>query len=174
MQAPPADSGFRTRLRGALAVEELDARLDLLMGLSHLSLGYVETIQLDKALSGVAAAIERRGPPLRLALLSSATIDHLVPAIRVAGLRRGLLFEVFAGGFGQYRREVLDPDSKLRAFAPDVVILSLSARPVVNSVPITAHEEQVERALAAEIEELRALWEAVRSRHGASVIQQTY
>ena len=174
MQALPADSGFRARLRAALSVEDLDARLDLLMGLAYLPLGYVETIQLDKALGGVAAAVERRGPPLRLALLSSATIDHLVPAIRVAGLRRGLLFEVFAGGFGQYRREVLDPESKLRLFAPDIIILSLSARPVIGNVPITADEEQVEHTLATEIDELRALWETARSRHGATVMQQTY
>src|SRR5215467_2161109 len=156
MQARPTDSDFRSRLRVALAMQDLDARLDLLIRLADSTPGFVETIQLDRALGQVTAAIERRGPRLRLALLSSATIDQLVPAIRVAGLRRGLFFEVFAGGFGQYRREVLDADSRLGSFSPDVVVLSLSARQSIGRLPIDSNEEQVERALATEVEDVRA------------------
>src|SRR3981189_171940 len=144
MQPMAADPEFRSRLRAVLATEDADARLEQLMWLAASTLGYVEMIQLDKALTSVASAvIERRGPLVRLALLSSATIDHLVPAIRVAGLRRGLFFDVFAGGFGQYRRELLDPDSSLRAFSPEIVVLSLSARPALGGLPVDSSEEQV-------------------------------
>jgi FkbH-like protein len=174
MQARPTDSDFRNRLRVALATQDQDARLDLLIQLADSTPGFVETIQLDRAFGDVAAAIERRGARVRLALLSSATIDQLVPAIRVAGLRRGLFFEVFAGGFGQYRHEVLDADSRLGGFSPDVVVLSLSARQSIGSLPIDSNEEQVERALAAEVEDVRAVWAAIRTRYGATVLQQTY
>jgi FkbH-like protein len=170
----PADSEFRRRLRAALVTTDLDARVDQLVRLAGAPLGFLETIQLDKALGGAVSAVERRGERVRLALLSSATIDHLVPAIRVAGLRRGVFFDVFAGGFGQYRRELLDPDSRLNAFAPDVVVLSLSARHAMSNLSISAPAEQVEPALAAEIADLRALWDTARNRFRASVLQQTY
>jgi FkbH-like protein len=175
MQALPAGLDFRERLRAVLATTDPDARLDLLIRLAESTLGFVETIQLDKALAGVAAAaLERRGPRVRLALLSAVTVDHLLPAVRVAGLRRGLLFEVFGGAFGQYRQELLDPGSALHAFRPDIVVLSLTARQAIGNVAIGTTAEQVERALAGQIEDLRTLWEVARSRFGAVVIQQTF
>jgi predicted enzyme involved in methoxymalonyl-ACP biosynthesis len=137
--------------------------------------GYLETIQLDKALDSVApTAIDACATRLRVALLSSTTINHLAPGLRVAALRRGFFFDVFAGGFGQYRQELLDPATPLQAFAPHVIVLSLSARPMVNGIAADADLAQVERLLAAEIAELRRLWDTARRRFSAVVIQQTY
>jgi HAD superfamily phosphatase (TIGR01681 family) len=166
---------FRERLRSAIGIEDGDARLRSLMALAEAGPGYLETIQIDKALAGVArAAIDARLARLRIALLSSATINHLIPGLRLAGLRRGFYFDVLAGAFGQYRQELLDPATSLHAFAPEVVVLSLSARPLVGSIPVDAGVEQVDRILQTEIGELRGLWQAAQDRFGAAVLQQTY
>ena len=52
----------------------------------------------------------------------SSTLTHLVPGIRVAGLRRGLLIEVYEAPYGTYRQELTDPASGLHAFRPTVVL----------------------------------------------------
>lgn len=63
---------------------------------------------------------ERR---VRLALLSSFTIDPLVSFLRVGCLQEGLLPEIYLGGFNQYRQALLDPTSDFYTFGPDIAFL---------------------------------------------------
>lgn len=175
MPIEPIAADFSARLKAALASEDGFAQLDALRSLAGATAGYVETIQLDRALARVPpAAIDACLTRLRVALLSSVTIAQLVPGLRVAALRRGFFLDVFAGGFGQYRNELLDPATRLQSFVPDVVVLSLSARQLIGSIPIDADFESVERVLEAEVTELQGLWAAARTRFGAVVLQQTY
>jgi FkbH-like protein len=175
MQATLTGGDFRTALRQAVAVEDARARLDRLARLADSpALGFVETLQLDRVLGSAPAAAVDGYVPVRLALLSSSTIDHLVPAIRVGGLRRGMLLSVFAGAYGQYRQELLDPASRLADFRPDVVLLSMTARQAIAGVPLQAGEEQAEQALHGVVSGLRDLWRAARERFGATVMQQSF
>jgi FkbH-like protein len=175
----PADDerarAFRQRLRQAIAQPNSAARVQALCVLAEDATGYLDAIQLDRALAdsdpdAIGAVLER----LRLAVLSSTTVDHLVPGIRVAGVRRGFYFDVFAGGFGQYRHELMQPSQQLRKFAPDVIVLSTSARPLVSALRLDASADDVESALRAEVVELRALWKTAREQFDAVVLQQTF
>ncbi|MDH5537709.1 MAG: HAD-IIIC family phosphatase, partial [Betaproteobacteria bacterium] len=174
MDQPAGQSDFRLQLQAALAQTDSRVRLDSLARLAHSRLGFIETIQLDRALVRSAAESIDGYARVRLAVLSSNTIDHLLPAIRVAGLRYKLRFDVISGSFGQYRQELLDPASPLLQFRPDLILLSLNARQVTSDVPIAATAEQVEEMLAHAIEELRGLWRHARSTFNATVIQQSY
>ena len=51
---------------------------------------------------------------MRLAVLGSSTLTHLLPAIRVAGLRRGIWVDAYEMDYGQYLKERRDPESDLR------------------------------------------------------------
>ena len=174
MDQPAGQSDFRLRLQAALAETQPRARLDGLARLAQPRLGFVETIQLDRALTHGAAESIDGYARVRLAVLSSDTIDHLPPAIRVAGIRYKLRLDIFSGSFGQYRQELLDPASPLLQFRPELILLSLNARQAVSGVPIAATAEEVEEALARAVEELRELWRHARSRFGATLIQQSY
>jgi FkbH-like protein len=165
---------FRPRLQIALAETDARARLDGLARLAQSRLGLVETIQLDRALTRCAEESVEGYARVRLAILSTSTIDHLLPAVRVAGLRHGLRLDVFSGAYGQYRQELLDPASSLRGFRPELILLSLSARQAISGVPIAATAEQVEEALTRSIEEIRELWRHAHARFDATVIQQTF
>lgn len=172
--AAAASAEFRARLKAALHDADPAARLATLRALAEGVPGHLETIQLERALAGVpAATLDAALPRVRLALLSSSTTEQLVPGLRVAGLRHGVLLDVFSGGFGQYRQELMQPPERLRDFAPALVLLSLSARALVGSVPLDSDEAAVERRLAAEVDELRGLWDAARRHLGAAVLQQT-
>ena len=161
---PPQD--FRGRLAAAAS------RPEELVALSGARLSFLETLQLDAAL---ARAPEDPGAglePLRLALLASGTVDHLLPAVRVAGLRRALRIVAHAGGYGQYRQELLDPGG-LRAFRPDAVLFALAARDFLGAVPLDASAEAADAAVAAAVIDLRALWARARAL-GALVLQQSF
>ena len=170
---PPAPD-FRGDLCAALATARPTECLEKLASLAARRLGFLETTQLDRALGRLDLKEAFGFLSLRLAVLGSSTVDHLAPAIRVAGLRRKLLVNVHTGAYGQYRQDVLDPSSSLRQFAPQTVLFSLSAREVVSAVPLTASFEEVDGIIARFIGELRVLWQKTRDIHGAAVVQQSF
>ena len=168
---PPQD--FRGRL--AAAEGRAEGRLGALAALANTRLSFLETLQLDAALARAPAGSRPAEPglePVRLALLASGTVDHLLPGIRVGGLRRGLRIAAHAGGYGQYRQELLDPGG-LAAFGPDAVLLALAARDFLGAVPLAAPAEAADAAVAAALADLRALWARARGL-GALVVQQTF
>jgi FkbH-like protein len=172
MEWLPSANDFRADLAAASLVTDPAERLARLAALAGHQLGYVETILLDRALGRIADDIVPGWGFVRLALLGSATLDHLGPAIRVAGLRRRLRIQVFTGGYGQYRQELLEPAAALVAFAPQVVLLSLTAREVIQGIPLTATPAEVDAGLDHTVAQLAVLWDRARGL-GASVLQQT-
>jgi FkbH-like protein len=170
----PLPADFRGCLRTLQTLQEPGERLQRLANLAQHRLGYVETIQVDRVLSPMVALQPAGFTPVRLALLASSTVDHLVAGIRVAGLRRGLLIETYNGQYGQYRQEILDPASPLHRFAPQVVLLSLTARDAVGAVALGATAADADATIARFLDGLRALWSSARDHLHATVIQQTF
>jgi len=69
---------------------------------------------------------DRVGPRrVRVAVLSSFTIDPIKPYLRFQALERNVWVEVFLPGFNQFSQEILNPESRLYAFGPDVCFLHL-------------------------------------------------
>jgi FkbH-like protein len=170
----PLTPDFRGDLRAALETAKPTERLEKLASLAAYRLGFLETIQLDRAFGQLALKQAPGFSPIRLAVLGSSTVDHLAPAIRVAGLRRKLLIDVHSGAYGQYRQDVLNTNSSLRQFAPQSILFSLSSREVIASVPLTANLEEVDGIVARFISELQSLWRKAREIHNATIIQQTF
>ena len=130
-----------------------------LVALASYRIDFVETGKLDR----LAQKLYQAGPPkgvaaLRVALLGSSTLKHLVPGIRVAGLRRKLWLDVYEGHYGMYQQELLDTSSDLHKFKPNFVLLALDAH----------HVAEVDG-----VESLRQCWRIAKKSFGATVIQQT-
>lgn len=174
----PVTTDFRAGLAAAMGSPNPADYLEALASLAQCQLGYLETLQLDRALDrALARPASRSGSPfptVRLAILSSSTVNHLSPAIRISGLRRRLLIDIHVGQYGQYRRDLLDPASAFHQFSPDLILFSISARPIINELPLAATASKVDETIARSVEELRLLWRKARESFGASVIQQTF
>lgn len=169
----PAPSDFRRDLRVAVEAPLAD-RVHRLAALAQHRLGFLETIQLDRALGEVSVEQTTGFSRVRLAILASSTVDHLAPAIRVAGLRRKLWIEVHICPYGQYRQELLDAASPLYQFHPEIVLLSLTAHQAVAGVSLTATAAEVDVVIGGSIDELSVLWRKARESLKATVIQQTF
>src|SRR5271156_21673 len=144
----PVPRDFRGDLRAALHGAKPTECLESLASLAACRLGFLETVQLDRALGRLGLKEAPGFLPIRLAILASSTVDHLSPAIRVSGLRRKLLIDVHSGGYGQYRQELLDPTSALHHFAPQAVLFSLTVRDAIAGVPLTATAAEADEAIA--------------------------
>lgn len=142
--------------------------LPLLQKLANSRMDFVRIGKLDKAVQGVLTAHPGSTlpfPTIKLALLGSSTLSHLVPGIRVAGLRRGLLLEIYKGPYGLYRQELADPGSGLYAFRPDVVCFAFDAQHLAGGENASA-----EAAMA----NLRQCWQMAQGNLGCrAVVQQT-
>ena len=83
-----------------------DAGWDALVPLANARLSALETMRLDRK----RAALLRKAPsglgtkPVRLAVLAASTVDHILPAIRVAGLRRNIWIETYTPDYGHTPR----------------------------------------------------------------------
>jgi FkbH-like protein len=170
----PIAPGFRADLGMALESPNPMDSLERLTSLAQYRLGYLETLQMDRALGRLTLEPGSGFAEVRLAILASSTVDHLLPAIRVAGLRRRLMIDVHIGPYGQYRQVLLDPDSSLHRFAPQFVLFSITARDTIAGVPLTATTAEVDETIARSIDELRLLWRKARETFNATIIQQTF
>jgi FkbH-like protein len=170
----PVADDFRGELRAALESARPVDVLEKLASLAQHRIGFLETLQLDRALCQGTLEPVPGFTMVRLAVLASSTVDHLLPAIRVAGLRRRLLIDVRTGAYGQYRQELLSSNSFLRQFAPQMILLSLTARDAASGVQLTATDAEADAAIARSIDELRLLWDKVRKTFNATIIQQNF
>jgi FkbH-like protein len=161
----PAD--FRARLRGVGLQPDPTARLQELSELAQHQLDALQTIQISKLLPGGDVTLPAGWSRAKVAVLASHTVEHLLPGIRVAGLRRRILVDIHLGAYGQYRQELSDPSSSLFAFAPQYVLFAIAAQEVLQSADAT-------EAVGRTVDELRGLWKIARQTFNAAVIQQTF
>src|SRR5580693_1684814 len=167
----PKIEQWRERLR---RLGEADDAWDEAVTLATSRLDPVQTNALDTMLRRVLAGPPKSLPdkPVRLALLGSSTLAHLHPAIRVAGLRRRLWVETYENDYGQYWQELVDPDSALHCFAPNVVVLALDARHIAGGVGAASGAGDVETALVESCERIRSCWRLARDNFRCQLIQQ--
>lgn len=129
--------------------------------------GWLAAQRLVEACRDAVAAPGRRA---RVAVLGSYTTSQLAALLPLAGLRAGADLEVYEAGYGQYRMEVLDPASGLHAFDPDVVVLAVHE----GEVALPDLVDDPEAAVEAELQRWTSLWEQLRSRFDAHVVQHTF
>ena len=103
----------------------------------------------------------------KAAVLSSSNTALLAPLLRAAGFRCGIAWEVYEPPFGAYRQEILDANSGLYRFAPDVVFLLVNHRDLALP-PVGGQAQAAEFA-----DDLQRLWDAIHQRLPCHIVQTT-
>ena len=137
----------------------------------------VPDISDDLSVWSATAALLRRTLPLtgalprkaRIALLGTSTTSQLATLLPLACARAGLEVEVYECPYGQYRQEVLDPDSALHQFHADAVVLAMHDRDVELPLLSSDPEGDLDRALA----EVTGLWDTLLQRGCPRIVQFT-
>ncbi|MBI3522158.1 MAG: HAD-IIIC family phosphatase [Chloroflexi bacterium] len=107
---------------------------------------------------------------IRLAVLGTPTLDLLAPAIRAACFGRGISAELFVGGYGLYQQELLGPDPRLDAFAPEAVALLIDG----SSLGVADESPDPDAVVAREVERLGSLWRQAQERWNCTVFQSNF
>ena len=170
----PECKDFRARARSLLVAEVPPTWADLVAFANH-DLDFVQTNTLDQILAkhyGAGAA-----PPsvksLRVAILGSSTVTQLHAGLRVAALRRGLHVLTYEAEYGQYRQELLDVESPLHRFRPQVVLFALDAYHLTQGLRPGLDGPQAAGALEQVLASIRECWALAKEAFNCSVLQQT-
>lgn len=147
-----------------------------LVGLAVSRLDFVQTNRLDKILLKYFAAqapVDSSPRSVRIAVLSSSTADHLLPGLRVAGLRRNLRAQVFLGDSAQYLQELQNSDSALCQFRPEVHLFALHAQHLFGALHVRLSKGESDELVKSVARKIRQNWRCARQRSNGQIIQQT-
>ncbi len=145
-----------------------------LVQLATLRLDFVQTTRLDRMLQKSSDSAKDAGAAeIKLALLGSATVDHLLPSLRVAALRRQFSLQTFVGDYGQYRQALQDPDAGLLEFAPDVLLFAFHAQHLFGNPDPRMDAAAVEQLASDALDKIAETWRLARARFQGQIIQQT-
>jgi hypothetical protein len=110
--------------------------------------------------------------PIKIALLSNATLDQLQSYLRVACYRAGLQPEFYQGGFDQYTQEMLNPQSGLYRFAPEMLILAVHPSrlfPQLHAYPFSLTLEQRQAQIQSGLQTVQNLLDSF-TRHSSALV----
>ncbi len=174
MKWMPQDSDWQNRF-AQLRQDSARDTWDLLCMLANVRLEFTETLRLDRALQKRFASPPEHlaTKPVRLAVLGSATVEHLIPGIRVAGLRRGIWIKTYSANYGQYLQELLDPTSALHQFKPSAILFAFDAPHLFGSQNPASDKDHASDILEEVFVKLKMIWNAAREHFGCQIVQQT-
>jgi hypothetical protein len=109
---------------------------------------------------------------IRIAMLGSATLDQLRDCLLVQAHRAGLRPDILLAGADRYEQEILDPDSALHRFAPDVLVLAIHRSRLFPDLddPGRLSAEQRQAAVRSGLDSVHSLLRAFRTRSTATVL----
>jgi FkbH-like protein len=168
----PVLKDWRARLRGLIS--ESESVWERAVALAGSRINFVLTNALDETLHRLLSGPPDGLPskPARLAVLGSSTLTHLLPAIRVAGLRRNIWIDTYENDYGQYWQELSDSGSALHEFQPTAVLLALDAHDLTAGVTAAMDAATAEAAMTEITERIRATWRLARDTLRCPVLHQ--
>lgn len=121
-------------------------------------LPFHEAIQVVRELQ--SGTIKKPESILKVAILSTVTIDTMVPNLVAQSYFNRIDIETYVAPYNQVTQEILSQDSGLFQFKPDVVLIitrleELSPKLISNTIHLSASEKQ---ALTQDVLELITLW----------------
>lgn len=171
----PQPLDFAGAIRELRGIDDPKYKLDRLISVANCRLTYLETIQLNSELEKLAEEDCGAGqlPSVNVAIVGSSTFEHLLPAMRIAGLRLRLWLRPFTGLYGQYRQELLQPEGLLTRCQPDFIIVSTASTEVLGEVRINSSNLEVDQLVGQFVQEMRVLWQSAQENFGCQIIQQS-
>jgi FkbH-like protein len=97
---------------------------------------------------------------IKIAVLSSSTIKGLKEVLFVKCNNLGIVPEILIGGYNQYNQEIIDDNSELYIFKPDLVILFIDTKSLLGEVFFNYYqlsEEEKDNLFKSNIEQIKSL-----------------
>lgn len=169
---PRVPESFKEDLRALRNSPVWQAEVVLRMATSRLNLTQLHSLaKLSEHPALQTSTPDSSGFPssIKLAVLSNASTELLVPALTATAFRHELFLDVQCAPFGLFAQEALDPRSSTRTRCNDFVLLALDHRAFgLQAAP--GEQAVAQAAVDAALHRLGQLVEGLRSQHAATVV----
>ena len=129
------------------------------------------------AFAGIADAIQDQlgARPLRTYIVRSVTVEPILPFLATEAVFSHYVLDLEVGGYGSYADELLNTQSALAEFKPDLVLILLDVEEIAGRLPDLC-SDGLGDGVEAEIEEcagrMAQLLRSFRSRSSARILLQ--
>ena len=114
------------------------------------------------------------GPSVRVAIVAALTPDFVAAAIASSIWSTGVLPILHVAPFGTYIQELVDGQSGLYRFAPEVVVLFPDVRGDLPTIVAGETDEAVAAALDGIVADHQTHWQRLKDALGCAIIQHLY
>jgi len=114
---------------------------------------------------------------VKIAVLSSSTIKGLKEILFVKCYKLGIIPEIFIGGYNQYNQEILDNNSQLYKFKPDMVILFIDTKSLLGDMFFNYYglsEEKKDNLLENKIIQIKSLLNKISQNLNCKIILHNF
>lgn len=122
---------------------------------------------LDQLKTAATPPARRR---VKIALEGTYTTSQLGGMMRLAALQLGVDADLYEGDFGQYQQDILNAESSLYHYEPEVVVLAVDER----AAQLRDFEDVPTDAVDAEVDRWARLWEVLNGQSSARIIQHNF
>jgi FkbH-like protein len=176
---PPAEIGaafkaFTGTVRAALAAQLYNETAGALRRAIDPTLDYTRLQALQRLrhqLDGKASPSRHK---IKLAILGSFTTKQLAGFIDLFLFAAGVDAEIYEGEYGVFRQEIIDPQSELHSFAPQILFLATTGRDLGRRPDFSSESSEVSKIVDAEYADWETLWAKAHRDLGCQIIQNNF
>lgn len=112
--------------------------------------------------------------PSRIAILGGSTVDDIKNVLELFLLESGIKPTFYQSEYNKFYEDAVFGNAELDSFKPEIVVVFTSVVNIINWPCVTDHQTDVQQKLTAEYERFCAVWDALKSRYNAVIIQNTF
>jgi FkbH-like protein len=146
---------------------KIDQAVQLLRHTLASPLSYTFFTRAERLIKSLAKQDRFRLRTCKIAVLGTSTTSFLMPVLQAYCFRDRIGVETYEGLYGALEQEILDPQSGLARFQPDLVFIVNHWRDL-NLSAITPDDE---KSVSNIVSERKNLWTALSNRFGCHVVQ---
>ncbi len=175
MQADSKRNELRQCIKDALANRDASTAVQLARDLLTASSKASDVLYCANCFASEAETLVKQIglKRLRTYLVRSVTLEPVLPYLSTEAVLSGFVLDLQAGGYGSYVSELLQPESELARFQPDLVLIALDLEEVAGRLPALCGEG-TGAGVEAEIQEAAArmqqLLKSFRERSSARLL----
>lgn len=112
--------------------------------------------------------------PKRVAILSGSTIGQMKDMLELFLLNQGILPVMYEGQYNNYYEESVFESAELLDFKPDVIYIHTTIRNIQEWSKAGDDAGQVEEKIDRQVRKFIQIWESLRQKTGAMIIQNNF
>jgi FkbH-like protein len=177
MQNDTERQDLRRRIKDAASAQDAGTAVTLARRLLAVSGKPADVMFCASTFTGIADTLtsQLRAKRLKIYIVRSVTIEPILPFLTTEAVLSNYVLDISVGGYGSYVDELLNPQSALAKFKPDLVFILLDLEDIAGRLPALCADgigDSVEAEIGESVARVEQLLRSFRSGSSARILFQ--